>query len=91
MGHPGRQKRLSQIAAWLSDAAAGFGCKIEYRTDDTAAWTDAGTDSNTRRAVVSDLSDHFYALQLKLTLDDDTGNDEDIRIEALSVIYTIDS
>ena len=52
--------------------------------------TDAGTDSNTQRAVAGSLSDLFYTLQLKITLDDDTGNSEDIRIESISIIYSID-
>ena len=55
-----------------------------------AGWTDAGTDSNTLRASVNDLTDSFYTVQLRITLDDDTGNDEDIRIDAISVIYTIE-
>lgn len=90
MGHPGKEKRLSRIVVWLSAAAASFGTKIEYRTDDTAGWTNAGTDSNTQRALADALTDSFYALQLKITLDDDTGNSEDIRIEDLSVIYSVD-
>jgi hypothetical protein len=91
MDRPGKQKRLSQIAVVLSEAVASFGCKIEYRTDDTAACTDAGTDTNTRRAVASGLSDTFYMLQLRITLDDDTGNNEDVRIDALSVLYSVDA
>jgi hypothetical protein len=91
MGRPGRQKRLERIAVLLSDAAASFGCTIEYRADDTAAWTDAGTDTNTRRAVAAGLGDLFYTLQLQITLDDDSGNDEDVRIEALSVTYSVDA
>ena len=106
------EKRLNQCAqseCWVElsgdvavagvdagDAAASFGCKIEYRTDDTAPWTDAGTESNTLRASVNDLTDSFYTVQLRITLDDDTGNDEDIRVaadlrgDAISVIYTIE-
>ena len=89
MGSPGREKRLSRIAVLLSDAATSFGCKVEYRVNDTAAWTSGGTDSNTQRAEVSDLGVSFYTLQVKVTLDDDTGSNEDIRIDALSVIYSI--
>ena len=41
--------------------------------------------------MVQSLSDEFYALQLKITLDDDSGNHEDIRIEGLSVFYSVDT
>ena len=64
-------------------------CRIGSN-DDTAAWTSGGTDTNTRRALVQSLTDTFYTLQLRITLDDDTGNSEDIRIDSISVIYSVD-
>ncbi len=90
MGRPGKEKRLSRIVVFLSANVASFACKIEYRVNDTAAWTTGGTSTNTQRAIVDSLSTSFYALQLKITLDDDSGNNEDIRIEGLSVIYSVD-
>ena len=90
MGHPGRQKRLLRLTVLLDGAAADFDVIIKYRTDDTAGWTTAVTSDDTRRVTVDiTTAVRFYTLQLRIDLDDDTGNDEDFRIEAVSVVYSI--
>jgi len=90
MGHPGRVKRLDRITVLLDDNASDFKVIIKYRTNDATSWTTATTANNTRRATIGDLGVAFYTLQLHIELDDDTGNDENINIQAVSVIYTID-
>ena len=90
MGHPGRQKRLLRLTVLLDGAAADFLVPVSYRIDDTAAWTLAVTGDNTQRVSV-DITTAviFYTLQIKIQLDDDTGNDEDIKIAAVSVVYSV--
>ena len=89
MGRPGRQKRLERITVLLSGAASNFKPTIKYRVDDTTSWTTATTGNNSRRVSVGGLGVDFYTLQVQVLLDDDTGNDEDIRIEAISVLYSV--
>lgn len=90
MDRPGRQKRLLRLTVLLDGAAADFDVIIKYRTDDTTAWTTAVTSDDTRRATVDiDTAVTFYTIQLRIDLDDDTGNDEDIRISAVSVVYSV--
>jgi len=90
MDHPGFQKRLDRIVVLLNGAATDFKIVIKYRTDDTSSWTTTATANNTRRALADNLSTHFYTLQLRIELDDDTGaGNQDIRILAVSVIYSI--
>jgi hypothetical protein len=88
--HPGKVKRLERLTAILDGAADGFKCILKYRTDDSSTWTTALTQNNSRRASVGDLGITFYTLQLRIELDDDTGNNEDIGLQGLSVIYTVD-
>jgi hypothetical protein len=91
MGQPGRLKTLHSITAHMSDQADDFFVKLYYRVDDTAAWTQAGTtQEQTIRPTAEDLDTEFYVLQIKVELDDDTGNDEDIAIEKISVTYSAD-
>ena len=91
MGSPGKEKRLNRISVILNDEATGFKIVIKYRTDDTTSWTTATTANGTRHATIDITAPNtFYTIQLKIELDDDTGNNEDIRIDALSVIYSID-
>ena len=85
---PGRTKRLERITAILSGADTDFKVILKYRTDDTTGWTTASTANNTRIATVGALGVSFYTLQVRVDLDDDSGNDNDIRLESLSVIYT---
>jgi len=89
MGYPGRQKRLAAVTAVLDGAASDFKVMIKYRTDDATAWTTAATTDNSRLARAPDLAVPFYLLQLRLELDDDTGNDEDIGLECLAVTYSV--
>jgi hypothetical protein len=86
--HPGRQKRLERLTVITDAAAADFDVIIKYRTDDNASWTTAKTQDSTQIVSVGSLGVDFYTLQVRIELDDDTGNNEDIAIEALSVIYT---
>ena len=75
----------------LDGAASSFQIKLYYRTEDTAAWTQAGsTADNTQRAAAENLAVEFYQLQVKVELDDDTGNNEDIAIEKIAVTYSAD-
>ena len=91
MGSPARQKRLEQITVLLDGAASDFKVPIKYRTDDNTSWTTAATANNTRRATATAIAQPFYTLQLRIDLDDDTGANQDIRIEAISVLYSIDT
>ncbi len=91
MGHPGLQKLLNRIVVLLDAKATDFKVVVKYRIDDTAAWTTATTANDTQRAISSDIATHFYTLQLRIELDDDTGaGDQDIRILSTSVVYTIE-
>jgi len=90
MDCPGRQKRLLRLTVLLDGAAVDFDVIIKYRTDDTAAWTTAVTSDDTTRVTVDiTTAVTFYTLQVRVDLDDDTGNDEDIRIGAVSVLYSV--
>ena len=40
---------------------------------------------------VSALGIDFHVLQLRIDIDDDSGNDADYRINAVSIIYTVDT
>jgi hypothetical protein len=89
MGRPGKEKRLERLTVLVDDHASGFKPTIKYRTDDATSWTTAVAGNNSRRVSVGSLGVNFYTLQLQILLDDDTGSNEDIRLEALSVIYSI--
>ena len=89
MGRPGKQKRLEQIAVLLDDRASDFKPTIKYRVDDATSWTTAVVGNNSRRVSVGGLGVDFYTLQLQVLLDDDTAGNKDIRIEAVSVIYSV--
>jgi len=88
MGYPGRKKRLEQITAILDGAAADFKTVVKYRVDDVGGWTTATTADNSRIARVAGLGVEFYLLQLRVELDDDTGNEEDIGLECVAVTYS---
>lgn len=89
MGRPGREKRLERITVLLDDHAASFKPTIYYRVNDATTWTSAVAGSNSRRVSVGSLGVDFYTLQVKVLLDDDTGNNEDIRLEGISVLYSV--
>lgn len=89
MSHPSRQKRLDKVTVVLSDKAASFQTVVKYRKEDEASWTSIDTQANTTLFSKGDLGIHFYLIQFQITLDDNTGNDEDIRVDSLSLIYTL--
>jgi hypothetical protein len=91
MGSPALAKKLHQITALLDGAASGFKVLLKYRTDDTATWTTAATANNTQRAAATGIDQTFYTLQVQLLLDDDSEGNQDIRVESLSVLYSIDT
>jgi hypothetical protein len=91
MGQPGRLKTLHHIAAELDAKAEDFFIKLWYKIDDADNWTQAGTtQENTYRPAAQDLDLEFYLLQIKVELDDDTGNDEDFAIERVTITYSAD-
>jgi hypothetical protein len=91
MDHPGLQKLLNHIVVLLDGTASDFKIVIKYRVNDNTSWTTATTGNNTYRAIASDIAAHFYTLQLRIELDDDTvAGDQDIRILSTSVVYTIE-
>lgn len=91
MDHPALQKRLDRIVVLLDGAETDFKVVIKYRTDNATAWTTATTGNNTQRAIASNIGAHFYTLQLRIELDDDTvAGDQDIRILAVSTLYSIE-
>lgn len=90
MDHPGLQKRLYSITVLLDGNATDFKIVLKYRVNDDTSWTTATTANDTRRAIASDIDTHFYTLQVRIELDDDTGaGDQDIRILSTSVVYTL--
>lgn len=93
MGYPDRKKRLDRITVLLDGAAASFSVLLKYRADGASSWTTAATATNTQRAAVDLYASavEFYTLQLRVDLDDNTGNNEDIAIAAASVTYSIDT
>jgi hypothetical protein len=91
MDSPGRLKRLETLTVLVDTAATDFKVLIKYRVNDTAAWTTAVTGNNTHRVTAANLGVEFYRLQIRVDVDDDSGNDIDGAIEAVSVRYTIDN
>jgi hypothetical protein len=91
MGQPGRLKTLHSITALLDGQAEDFFVKLYYRVDDATSWTQAGsTQDETIMPSAEDLDVEFYIIQIKVELDDDTGDDEDIALEKISVLYSVD-
>jgi hypothetical protein len=86
MGAPTKHKRLARLSVLMDDLATDFKVIIKYRKDDETAWTTATTANGNRRPSV-DVSTTFYNLQVRVELDDDTGNNEDIRLQAISILY----
>ena len=91
MGYPGKEKRLDRLTVHLDGAVADFDVIIKYRTEENTSWTTALTEAASRLVTIGDLGVSFHALQIRVDLDDDTGNDCDYRINAISVTYTIDA
>ena len=90
MSHPGKRKRLDVITVITNANDADLDIIIKYRADDTAAWTTALTSTNTTVNQATEIGTWFTTMQIRVDIDDDSGDDMDVRIEAISVIYTID-
>jgi hypothetical protein len=97
MAMPARQKRLNHITVHTDvDAAAdtGFKILIKYRTDDNCHdgdddnWTTSVTANSTPRAVTAEIGVEFYLLQVRVDVDDDSGNNLDRKIEAITIDYS---
>ena len=88
MGSPAREKRLARICAQLDRKATDLKVGIAYAVNG-GAYNAVAETNNATRACRDTLSDSFYTLKLKITINDDTGNNQDVNIDALSVIYTI--
>ena len=84
----GREKRLEEINVYVDTAAADLYVKIHYKTDD-GAYTQAVSTANATHVTIGSLGVDFYRLKIKIEIDDNTGTNKDIGIEALSVIYTL--
>lgn len=87
MDRPTVRKHLSHLACVVSDAKADFKVKIEYRTE-SGAWTTAVETENSRHVVATDIGLDFYLLQLRVTFTDDSGNDEDVKLESIAATYS---
>jgi hypothetical protein len=97
-GLPARQKRLNHITVHTdieSDSDTDFKIVVKYRTDDNTHrgtgdnWTTAVTANGTPRAVTAELGTEFYLLQIRADVDDDSGNNLDRKIEAITVDYSV--
>ena len=62
-----------------------FKVLVRYRKDDESSWTVATTGNNTQTVIIGGLDVDFYKLQVRVTLTDDTGYNQDIRISAINV------
>jgi hypothetical protein len=97
MGLPARSKRLNHITVHTtinSDADTDVKILVKYRTDDDVHtadddnWTTAVTANNTPRAVTAELGVEFYLLQVRVDVDDDSGNNRDRYIQAITIDYS---
>ena len=88
-GRPGRLKRLNRITAYLDTAGADLHIILKVRTDDTAAWTTAATCTDTHVAQVDPVGVQFYRVQFRIDIDDDSGDDLDVGIDLLSILYAV--
>ena len=97
LGLPARQKRLNHITVHTnvqSDADTDFKIIVKYRIDDYCHrgvddnWTTAVTANGTPRAVTGELGVEFYILQIRIDVDDDSGNNCDRQIEAITIDYS---
>jgi hypothetical protein len=91
MGKPGQLKRLNTITVILDGETANFDVIVKYRLDNAPDWTTAITQDDNRIVKTADLKTNFYLLQIRVDLDDDTGANQDIGIQAISVDYSIDA
>ena len=91
MDHPGKQKLLHRITVLLDGNTASFQSVIKYRVNDASSWTTAVTTANSQRIVTADLTVTFYTLQIRVDIDDNTANNLDHRIGAISALYSVDT
>jgi hypothetical protein len=91
MGEPGRIKRLERITVLLSGSGTDFDVIVKYMADDASTWTTAVTADGSKRISAGDLAQDFYTLRVRVDLDDDTGNNRDIQILSVSILYSIAS
>lgn len=90
MGHPNREKRLEHVTVFMNNAIASFGLDVSYRKDEEASFTEIITDSaNIHRINAEDQGIEFYRIQIKVAIDDNTGNNMDYGIEALALDYVV--
>jgi hypothetical protein len=90
MGHPGKAKRLNTLTVLLDGKCSSNSTyTIKYRFDDATSWTSAGTGTSTRKIQVEDIGGTFYQMQVRVELSGPADSD-DIAVETLSVVYTID-
>jgi len=91
MGSPGKEKYLNSITVLLTAANANVEPEIYYRVNGASDWTTATTTANVTRANTENLKTSFFTLQVRVIIDDNnaSGSKQDIRIDALSVRYSI--
>jgi hypothetical protein len=89
MGHPASQKHLSRLACVVSNPAADFKVKIEYRTE-TGSWTEATEQANARHVDIGNLAVTFYLLQIRITFTEeiDPLTYPDVTLESLAATYS---
>lgn len=89
LDHPGIKKNIINLTATISAALENFNVIIEYRTDDQTEWTTAVTADNTQLILSPQLNLECYHIQMRVTFSDLTGTTPDIRLEAISIVYSI--
>ncbi|HUV95804.1 MAG TPA: hypothetical protein VMX14_13395 [Anaerolineae bacterium] len=91
MSSPGKQKYLNSITVLLTAANANVEPEIYYRLNGATDWTTATTTANVTRANTENLKASFFTLQVRVIIDDNnaSASKQDIRIDALSVRYSI--
>ena len=90
-GHPAKKKRIDRIQAHLDTKDADLDIIIKYRIDDSTAWTTAATCTNTRIASTDPTGVEFTRLQIRIDIDDDSGDNIDVGIDLLSCLYSVDA
>ena len=90
-GSPGRLKRLNRITALVSDNYGDAYTDIRIKTDDDSSWTALATFQDNSNRIAVDSSIQFYTLQVRVDLDDDSETNLDYGIDAISIVYSIDT
>jgi len=91
MGFPGKEKYLNSITVLLTAANANVEPEVYYRVNGATDWTTATTTANVTRANAENLKTSFFTLQVRVIIDDNntTASKQDIRIDTMSVRYSI--